>query len=36
LPKEKRYIEDLSKNTSIQIVRANPNATDLADLMCGF
>lgn len=36
LPKEKRYIEDLSRNTSLQIVKANPNTTDLVDLMCGF
>jgi HD-GYP domain-containing protein (c-di-GMP phosphodiesterase class II) len=35
-PKEKQYFEDLSKNTSIQIVKANPNTSTLVDLLSGF
>lgn len=36
LPEEKQYYEDLSKNTTIQIVRANPAVTDDIDLLRGF
>ncbi len=36
LPTEKQYIEDLSKNTSVQIVRANPNTSAMVDLLSGF
>jgi HD-GYP domain-containing protein (c-di-GMP phosphodiesterase class II) len=36
LPQEKQYYEDLTKNTSIQIVRANPDTTGVIDLMSGF
>ncbi|HEX2959483.1 MAG TPA: HD domain-containing phosphohydrolase [Chitinispirillaceae bacterium] len=36
LPKEKQFFEDLSKNTSFQIVRANPSTSDTFDLFCGF
>jgi hypothetical protein len=36
LSKEKQYLEDLCKNTSIQIVRASPNTNGSIDMMSGF
>jgi HD-GYP domain-containing protein (c-di-GMP phosphodiesterase class II) len=36
LPEEKQYYEDLSKNISIQIVRASPSISDSIDLLRGF
>ncbi|MBN1603217.1 MAG: HD domain-containing protein [Chitinispirillaceae bacterium] len=36
LPEEKQYYEDLSKNTTIQIVRASPATTAIIDLLRGF